>query len=430
MHHPISLTIKKNKIRKDGTTLVFIQYCYNRTQRIIIGSGVSIPAVYWNVKTRSILNTLPEELGNYEKLQAELREKLRRAEKLIDYALYHANTCPVAFLKKNFNEPGDNYFLPKETNREKLDVFYQIEKYIRDKKDVVQPSTLTTIRSMKKHLLCFQEYKKMSLSFDSFDAYFYEHFTRYLAFEVPLLRRNKLQKGLKVNTVGKTIKHFKSFLKDRMARNIIPYSDLSFLKCMEEQVDAVYLSWLELSKVYHLDLSANPCLIKYRDLFVLGCLTGFRFSDYSNIQQNQIRDGMLFTVQKKTLSSVIVPLREDAKKILVDKYDMQMPKLSMVNFNYYIKEVIRLAGIVEPVKICHRRGNKIVEEIRPKYAWISSHTARRSFCTNEYLAGTPSDLIMAISGHKTEKAFITYIKADKVKKASMIKQLWDERPGL
>ena len=102
----------------------------------------------------------------------------------------------------------------------------------------------------------------------------------------------------------------------------------------------------------------------------------------------------------------------------------------MVNFNYYIKEVVKLASINELVVIAHKRGNKLVEETRPKYAWVSSHTARRSFCTNEFLSGTPNDLIMAISGHKSEKAFKKYIKADTIKKASMIKKLWDEQPSL
>lgn len=59
-----------------------------------------------------------------------------------------------------------------------------------------------------------------------------------------------------------------------------------------------------------------------------------------------------------------------------------------------------------------------------------SHTCRRSFCTNEFLEGTPTTLIMAISGHKTEKAFRRYIKADQVQKAHMIKSIWDTRPGL
>ena len=150
----------------------------------------------------------------------------------------------------------------------------------------------------------------------------------------------------------------------------------------------------------------------------------------SNIQINDIRNGMLHIVQKKTSSVVIVPLREDARQILIDKYQMSIPKISMANLNYYIKEIARLAGITEPIKISHKKGNQLVEEVRPKYAWVSSHTARRSFCTNEYLAGTPGDLIMAISGHKTEKAFRTYIKADNIQKASMIKEIWKNRPAL
>ena len=90
---------------------------------------------------------------------------------------------------------------------------------------------------------------------------------------------------------------------------------------------------------------------------------------------------------------------------------MRMPGVSAVNFNYYIKEAVKLTSIDDSVKITHKRGNRLIEETRSKYAWVTSHTARRSFCTNEYLSGTPSDLIMAISGHKTEKAFRKYIKA-------------------
>ena len=49
--------------------------------------------------------------------------------------------------------------------------------------------------------------------------------------------------------------------------------DLGAYKVMEEEVDTVYLTWQELSLIYHLDLSGNKGnLEKYRDLFVLGCL--------------------------------------------------------------------------------------------------------------------------------------------------------------
>jgi len=199
---------------------------------------------------------------------------------------------------------------------------------------------------------------------------------------------------------------------------------------MEEEVDAVYLSWKEISVIYHLDLSEKQYLEKYRDIFVLGCLTGFRFSDYSDIKPNEIRDEMLYVTQNKTLTQVVVPLRPDSKRILIDKYNMQMPQVSNPNLNLYIKEVVKMAKIDEQIKITHKRGNKIIEEVRPKYAWITSHTCRRSFCTNEFLEGTPIQLIMAISSHKTEKAFRRYIKGEQVQKAYMIKKLWEKRPDL
>jgi hypothetical protein len=37
---------------------------------------------------------------------------------------------------------------------------------------------------------------------------------------------------------------------------------------------------------------------------------------------------------------------------------------------------------------------------------------------------------MAINGHKTEKMFRRYIKADKMQKAEMVQKIWAGREGL
>ena len=430
MGQPIKLIIKKGAVRKDGTSLIFLQYCHSAEQRILLSTDVPIPSNYWNKKTERIAENLPSQYGNVNELQISLTKKLRKVEDMVEHSLKKRNTCPMRFLKENFHLQ-ENWKLDQMCNTEKnLDVYYNIDDYIESKQSTVKHCTINVINAMKAHLKSFESFREEPITFDSFDVHFYEDFVKYLTYNIPQLRRKEVIRGLKVNSVGKTIKHLKSFLKDRMRKKIIPYMDLGAYKVMEEEVDAVYLSWQELSLIYHLDLSSNSNLEKYRDLFVLGCLTGFRFSDYSDIKPEEVRSGMLYVNQTKTLSTVVVPLRCDAKKILIDKYNMQMPQVSNPNFNYYIKEVVRLAGIDEMIKITHKRGNKIIEEIRPKYAWIMSHTCRRSFCTNEFLDGTPTNLIMAISGHKTEKAFRRYIKADQVQKANMIKKLWDNRPGL
>ena len=80
-------------------------------------------------------------------------------------------------------------------------------------------------------------------------------------------------KGLKTATVGKTIKQLRIFVRDRVRRKIVPPIDLSDFKILNEDSDAIYLSWKEINQIYNIDLSDFPSLLPYRDLFVLGCLT-------------------------------------------------------------------------------------------------------------------------------------------------------------
>ena len=47
----------------------------------------------------------------------------------------------------------------------------------------------------------------------------------------------------------------------------------------------------------------------------------------------------------------------------------------------------------------------------PLYEIISSHVCRRSFATHNY-AKIPTPIIMAVTGHKTEKEFLNYIGKD------------------
>jgi integrase len=66
-----------------------------------------------------------------------------------------------------------------------------------------------------------------------------------------------------------------------------------------------------------------------------------------------------------------------------------------------------------------RRGLKIKKEI-PKYELIKTHTARRSGATYMYLDGVPNLSIMKITGHKTEREFLKYIRVSKEETAEML----------
>jgi integrase len=429
MRQPIKLVIRKGKIRQDGTSLIFLQYCHTAARRVLIGTGIAIPPQFWDKRSSRISPDLPSQFGEVEELEDILTEKARKAEDMVKEAKMHRKVCPMQFLKNNFPLSDRWEIKQMKDDRDELDVFKQIEAYVQEKKKTVRPCTISVIEMMKVHLKSFEGYRNNPISFDSFDFNFYEEFLNYLTYEIPLQRKRLLVKGLRVNTLGKTIKHLKAFLRDRMARRIIPSVDLSHYKVPEEDVDAIYLNWKEIAALYRLQLSYDPKVEAIRDLFVLGCLTGLRFSDYTVIKPEEIRDGMLFVTQVKTGGRVIIPLRPEALKIL-EKYAMWMPQVKNPEFNYHIKQIAKLAGLMEVIKIAHKRGTNMLEETRPKYAWVMSHTCRRSFCTNEFLDGTPVNLIMAISGHSTEKSFRRYIKADVLQKAQMIKAIWDNKPGL
>lgn len=200
------------------------------------------------------------------------------------------------------------------------------------------------------------------------------------------------------------------FLKDRIRRKIIPPIDLTEYKVVEEIADATYLSMYEIETIRKLDLSLNPKLDMAKDLLVLGCLTGLRFSDFSNIKPEDIRNGKLHIKQQKSDHWVVIPLRPTAYDIIITKFRGQIPRISNAAFNNDIKKVCEIADISESIKFSYKKGNRDIEELKPKHKWVTSHTCRRSFCTNEFLAGPPVELIMKISGHKSLKDFYRYIK--------------------
>ncbi len=177
-------------------------------------------------------------------------------------------------------------------------------------------------------------------------------------------------------------------------------------------------------------LSEQQNLINYWNDFVLGCLTGLRFSDFSELMQDDVRKDMLYKKQNKSDHWVVIPLRNEAINILKNRFENNIGNSTNAEFNRHIKTIGNLAGITDLMKFSYKKQGRDVIETKPKYEWITSHTCRRSFCTNEFLAGTPVELIMKISGHKSVKDFYKYIKISPEEAGQKIKELWKNRGGM
>jgi integrase len=147
-------------------------------------------------------------------------------------------------------------------------------------------------------------------------------------------------------------------------------------------------------------------------LFVIGCYTGLRYSDLAQLREENLIDNKTKVKIKteKTGEVVIIPLHRYIKEILVKYNGMLPPVISNQKMNDYLKELGEKAKIDNDVLITSTRGGTKHEESFKKYDLITSHTARRSFATNAYLNNVPTLSIMKITGHRTEKAFMLYIK--------------------
>ena len=159
-----------------------------------------------------------------------------------------------------------------------------------------------------------------------------------------------------------------------------------------------------------LDLSDDLRIDRVRDMFLVGCYTGLRFSDLSQLKIENIQKGkrVIKVRTQKTEETVVIPIGSVVNR-LIEKYDGHFPVISNDKMNEYLKEVGEKATLKEK-EIIYTKGGKRKREVYKKWELITVHTARRSFATNAFLQGVPSISIMKITGHRTEKNFLQYIK--------------------
>jgi integrase len=233
-----------------------------------------------------------------------------------------------------------------------------------------------------------------------------------------------------MNTHSKVMMDTMQFFKYAVKLKKIPPAKLVELEfdTRREDTDSIYLTESEILELMKVSDFESPIHEHVRDVFVIGCFTGMRFSDYSVIDPTSIRNNRLEIVQKKTGNKVTIPIHSEVVKIL-EKYNYLLPQVPPNNeFNRIIKIVgEKLPSLHTPFTKQITYGRELKDLVALKYTYLQTHTARRSFCSNEYLKGTDPMIIMAISGHKSHKSFMRYIKVSGDEFAAKLEKIWAER---
>lgn len=399
--------IRDKNARVDSSIQMVLYY---DGYRLKVSTGINVPPAYWNEKKQraKVLLEFPDaviindELDQLEEAMNSLLRKYR------DFGYY-----PVpATLRKEFLALGGN---PIKDRRDKT-FWDHFEEFI-----VYKEKQLSDIRdynnSLRKHLVNAEKKIGREHRFDLIanpESDFAENWNHYLLYEAINSEGNP---GLARNTAGKMNKCFKVFLNWCFDRNIFPRFSLKKFPTVHEDVDKVYVTEEELELISNVELEDDLERI-VRDLFVIGCETGLRFSDFIRIDSKDIRNNQIHFRPKKTQkhanNKVIIPISARLDDTL-KKYEYDPPSFNgkrITQFNSTIREVCRKAGLTTDIVRYKHKGGVEVKEVKFKYEEISSHTCRRTFCTLKFLKGMPAQAIMKFSGHRSERNFLKYLKLD------------------
>ncbi|MDO5447611.1 MAG: tyrosine-type recombinase/integrase, partial [Prevotellaceae bacterium] len=254
--------------------------------------------------------------------------------------------------------------------------------------------------------------------------------------------------GLKPNTIATRLSAIRTIMQvaylEKKTTNL-DHQNPQFVPCREE-VDEIFLNPEQIAQMMELDLSSKEAIEGYvkkyklnegrekplpkmewkflrflnwtRDVFVVGCLTGQRHSDYSRINSDMIvtlNDKQFIKLrQKKTNKEVYIPLDNRVKQIL-DKYNGYVPYVCISTFRSHLHLLGEFLGWTEVAKFDTYENT---ERLRV-CDMLTTHTARRSFATNAYAAGVSLSSIIAVTGHASERSFRSYLRLDVQERATI-----------
>lgn len=402
-----SFILRTGRPRKDGrVTITFSGYVNNK--RVYQGTGISVKPEDWDDARQQVRRT--------DVLYATLNARLREIESTFEQEkvtrVVSSDPFDIDVLRKTLSrrKPVDAPISTKDLG------FWESYEQFMDAKGADRGDRTVAKYKTLKGLLKEIEAKHGPISFPSIDHDFYDRF------KMHMVKKRKHTN----NTVGKYISTFKTFLSWAEDRGLPVNPSFRKFKVDEEDVEVVALTWDELQLITDVDLSLQPRLDRVRDLFLFACYTGARFSDVQSLNKDDVRDGVWHLRMQKTKSETRIHLTWKAMAIL-QKYQAQkewLPQISSQKMNTYLKEIGKLVELNEPVRIVRYQGAKRIEDRGPKWEYLTSHVARRTFVTLSLEKGMRPEVVMSITGHRSFKTMKKYIALNENGRKEDMDKVW------
>lgn len=382
---------------------IYLQFTYAKGKLLRYFTGVTIPKEFWDKEKERAKQD--RKFPDYAEINAHLNRIESEAEQIARRSQYNKADLNNELFKQELDA-----FLGKREADNQSPTFFRYYQKVLDERtanpNYSKGSIKVYVTTQNKLKTYAAEVMRRDIAFADFNHAFFSNFSNYL-----------FGKGFGNNYVHKITSTLKTILKEADRREVSPDLKIrdGWLVASREEPPAIYLNESELSQLFQFDFSENQRLCRVRDLFLIGCYTGLRFSDFTELKPGNFKKGPngkeyieMFT--QKTGAKVAIPVKSELREIM-SRYGYQLPKpISNQKFNEYLKEIGRLTGLDEPTLLTRFQNGKRIDETFPKYELVTSHTARRSFASNAYKAGVPVKYIMTVTGHKTEREFYKYVR--------------------
>lgn len=417
--------------KAEKPTMVFFVVRIN-SEQVKISTGMRVYPKHWDVKRAREGGCIPYLENENNRL---LNECLSIIDaRFIEYKNY-VNEGILSIGKESLKEFIKTGKIMTSRKKEKtpIDVAKVLQTYIRKDTSIKDGTRGNYLRFIKK----FGEY----LSGKNIRDYTDITFELMKGFQQWCVENTKGKNGQRASgeSINKIVECTSKCLRTYLVENGLmsgsQYHDIQVKPLKEVSIDdEIALRDDELTLLYNYQC-ADERDEKIKDLFLLECTTGQRFSDIEKVDDLiEQKDGRTYfnLVQDKGGAKVQVDVLFQMALDILKKYSFnKLPACDRKVFNKRIKEIAKDAGISGAEEVRYHEAGMAGVKVKSKerHECISSHTGRRTFTTMLSLRGFNDTEIARYTGHSS---LIMVRRYDKSKVGTKTKEMFEnlklERP--
>lgn len=407
----IRYKLRTDKAGPDGTAPIHLLF-QNRGDRFSYATGERLSPQHWdepNERARRSYTHATQLNGYLTRLRNEL-------ERLVVEAKAQGQQLDASTLKDALTALERPNAAPSKS----VLLLAVLENFITASIPHRQSNTIKTYRTLSNHLTGFVGNRRVKLG--DFDTAMASQFTAYLA-----------EQGLVGTSVAKALSVLKrmfNWASDEMGLPVPANFRLIKSTRPKATIAKIALTEAELNALAALNLDNRKALLHARDTFLFACYTGLRYSDIEKLKPENVQDGTLSLTVVKTRERYHRPLLPQAAAIL-ERYKGRYPKnalpvVSNQKLNAHLKELGQLAGLETPVQLVRFVGNRREEETVPKWALLTTHSARRTFATLSLERGMQPAILQRLLGHADIRQTMQYAKLTEQAVENELHRVWSK----